>query len=403
MQRTVLIEDHQEALKFWQSYRYQNQRLLHFDAHLDYEDTDQGKLNIGNFLHFAVKEKIVSKIFWVIPGKKQFLYEDVIFLKQILTNANKFCQKNEITIHNGVFRSFINSTPLIISTLDTLPEINKPVLMDIDVDFFTFDRLKNNNPLDNIGKRKPWITEKKFIQIIKKKKIKRVFTTICYSVNGGYTPIIYKTIGDRLAAYLGYKNNNFNKRILAGKNYLIFRKMLDKNKFKQARKYFHLAVSLNRKYIVKDNNYGPLYLMKGDIKNAEKEFKLFLRINPTDVHCLIGMGIVNIYKHQLKKSETYFQQVLKIDKDNLTAKIYLTAFEFRRGNYSLVKKNINRLFNHSLPSIYKSFLLTLKIKLHLKKNQSSLLDKTCKLLIKEELPERLALPLGLKHLILIYE
>lgn len=397
-QKLLLVEDHHQAYYAWKKQHLFHQTLIHIDAHLDYEAVDHNKIDIGNFLFFAIKNKIVTKIYWVIPGSEKSFCEDLIFIKKNFLKIHKSSLINRFVLTNGIIKTDINTIPLYISTLDTLPIISEPVLLDIDVDFFLFNSLKNNNPLNNIGKRKPWITTKKFVRIINKKIIKRNFITISYSVNGGYTPIIYKTIGDDIAAKFGYLDTNLNKRLQAGKSYLKFRKFFDQGKIDEAKKYYKLAVFLNRKYLVRDNNYGTLFLLKKDFNNAEKEFLLMLRINPFDIHCLVGLGIISIYKTNLIKAKNYFKRALSIDKKNKTVLLYLAYIELKLKNYSLSKKYVALINKYYKKGMNKIFILFILSRLYGIEKQFNLMEKNCRAILKYKIDGDLHIPLGLELL-----
>ena len=61
-----------------------------------------------------------------------------------------------------------------------------------------------------IDKEKLWLYPDKFVGMLKEKGLKSDLVTIAYSVEGGFTPIGYKFIGDHLA----YMLNGCNKQDL---------------------------------------------------------------------------------------------------------------------------------------------------------------------------------------------
>lgn len=331
-----LMESHENAYYIWEKRKFTNLPLLHFDAHLDISTDTISGLHFGNFLYMAIKKRIISELHWIIPGSMEDFKKDFIIIKKILSELvsqdviiNNYSTNTEIDYSEGKIESILYGIPFYIYPIDNLSLMDKQVLVDIDVDFFVIDRIKHNNNLINIGKRKQWIKPSKFINLIKKNILDTNQITIAYSVYGGYTPLIYKSIGHEIAKNLGYSADSIDKKILAGNLFLKFINFLNKNNFPEGRKYYREVIKLDPSYLVAENTYGWLYLKKRNLKNAKREFIKMLKINKQDIYSLMGLAIICIFERELIKSSILFETILKLQRNDSISIVYLAYINFK--------------------------------------------------------------------------
>ena len=198
------MEDHSQAYFAWKRAGLRQCWCWHVDAHLDIgrDGLDEealktlepalepladlsgnafvpwGGLNCGNYLYAAIRHGVVNRLTWVIPpdlpqGK---------LLEWTRSHVNGWL---DLTIEESVGLSdaggFVQGTllgiPFQVGTADRLPHPDQPVLLDIDLDYFL--DLGGNVWQEPVG---PFPDSR--------------FTTVAYSVLGGYTP----TAERRLAA-----------------------------------------------------------------------------------------------------------------------------------------------------------------------------------------------------------
>ncbi|MCK4859880.1 MAG: UPF0489 family protein [Candidatus Omnitrophica bacterium] len=415
-----LIEDHDESYHLWRKTGLKNRVLLHLDAHIDFgfpavksveqavadahsrEDLKKelerivlfkrlkGKeerlIHIGNYIHPAIRDGIVSEFWWVIPGDKKEFEKSSDNIKNIL---KRFSLRDphstkKISLKNGRLCSVICGINFIVTTLDSLPAQMKDVLLDIDTDYFIIDTIRKANSTQNIANRKPWIFPNELFKILKHKKIEPVYVTIAYSVNGGWTPMIYRSLGDEVAlCFKGmptkleaaiqkknkglklfnknkikqsinlfkdasreiaqFKTNPAKKRFKANVAFLLFKAHLKLNALKKARLYYNLAIEFEPAYRLKDNNYGPLYIRKKEKEKAESEFKNILKVDKNNPYALSGLAEVLLKKRDYKKARALFVKSLKQNKANKEAILGLAKAEFKLKNY---KSAINYLLKY---------------------------------------------------------
>lgn len=377
----VLLEDHHESYYAWEERGFRNLPLVHLDAHIDFgfQEVKDEKLilqeakslaelktqlekamlfrkykfkkekltDIGNYIYPAIRDGIVSEFFWIIPGRMSEFKKCLVLIKKMLKGFKEqdpfACES--VSFEPGFIKTKLYNKPLYICILETLPVIKNQVLLDIDIDFLVIDSLKNAEVTANVGKRKPWITPEELVQVLEKKMSSTRFITIAYSVNGGFTPMVYKTEGDQIARCFGHSDPDLEGRIHAGEYFKSFRAALDKEDFKTAKRYYLQALKMNPKYKELDNNYGPLYLMIEDYAQAEKEFRAILKVDKEDSYCLSGLGRICLVKKRFMDAKDYFKKALTLRPDNKTGLLGLSEVEFKLKNYSSAKSYIARYEN----------------------------------------------------------
>ncbi len=340
MNKVFLIEDHDEALKIWRKAGIRRATLLHFDAHLDYgfpaaesplfafwqarsvkelqEKLEASQLfskyernfskqtDIGNFIYPAMRDGIIENFWWVIPGDKRGWERSLPALQRIIRNS--FSGRSpSIRLDQGIMRVHVQGHVINICCLDTLPAMRaKNILLDIDADYCVIDSVQRANNTQRIGQRKLWIEPRTFVWRLAAKVPVWELATIAYSVNGGFTPLIFKYCADEIALYLdqGKLPAGYRRRAAASKNFLAFRAS-------GMRRYYAKAVRLDHSYRCWDNNYGPLFLQKGDTKGAEEEFLRIYRIDPTHAGALWGLAQVAILGNHLAQAWRYAQRALR--------------------------------------------------------------------------------------------
>jgi len=388
--KVILIEDHHQAYYAWKAHGFRNLPLIHIDAHLDFafqeikdtrlilEETkslpelknqlekallfkqkrfDIEKLtHMGNYIYPAMRDGIVGGFYWVIPGdEKEFRY-CVKNLKSIINGLAKQDPKSQTTlkIKEGILKAQLYGQKFIICCLKTLPKINKKVLLDIDTDFLVINSIRKSKNTDEIDRHKTWIEPEEFIKILKAKIKNPVLITIAYSVNGGYTPLKFKYLGDEIASRLIDKTFKLPS---AAKAFNLFNDFWQKNNKKRARYYYQSAIKSDPTYAVADNNYGPLYLAKKLYKAAEDEFRKILYCHPKNKDALWGMGQVYLSKRKYKSAERYFKAALKILSDYPKALFGLGGAQFKLKKYKSAERYLLRYLAKEPMQPYSHYLL----------------------------------------------
>jgi tetratricopeptide (TPR) repeat protein len=383
IEKVFLIEDHDEALDIWRKANPVHLPLIHVDAHIDfapysaeplgricdrarsvqelksrlehslafahYQKDFNKQTNIGNYIYPAAEEDIVGDFYWIIPGGIDEFKRSGKFLKGMLKAfLGKGGWPGSTTLakelKKGIVSVELPERKLVICVLETLPTFRQKILLDIDTDFLVTGSILDSNNTAQIGKRSPWISPVELAEVLEKKVRQPQIVTIAYSVNGGYTPLKYKYLGDELAY-----------QFAPGK----FRRRLENNR--RASGYFGLfcstgksayyrkAVRLNPTYRVADNNYGPLYLSLRRFSAAHKEFSKILKADPENPACFAGLGAIALARSDFEKAKRYYCSALgylKERNDCLFRKMQpyillgLVQAEFRLGCIKQAKERL---------------------------------------------------------------
>lgn len=379
-----LIENHDKAYHIWKKNKLSQTTLVHFDAHIDLKKTNGNEINIGNYIYPSIRNSIINKFYWIIPGNRDNFYRNFLKIYKIINNfKNQGCLISEIICFPYGFQFLFHGVPIYIYTLDSFPEIRDDCLIDIDTDFFVIENINNAKNTDCIAKRKCWIDIAEFVNIVKN-KIKSVkYYTIAYSVNGGFTPLKYKTIGDELAIKFGYNPNKLRRNLKAGKLYTKSLENLSKNSLIEAKKNLDETFFLNPKYYCMEDTYGFLFLENKDYKNALREFNKMLLVNNEDIFCLLGCGIVNFLLKKYSKAIKYFQKVYKIRK-NGEALIFLSYIFLLREEYSKARMILKTYSRYKTSDFYYHYIKALIFE---KEHQFSLSQKEFSYAMNFKLPD----------------
>lgn len=401
LENCFLVEDHHRVLNIWQKKCIKDCDLVHIDAHIDFDfirikepidivkeaksltqlksQIEESLLfqrfgfskerltNIGNYIYPAFRQNIIRNFYWVIPGSLSEFNQSKKLLKSILKNlaSQDPYPQRKINIREGFISTRLFNRMFVICILEKLPILKQNVLLDIDTDFLVIDSLKKADSLSMIGKRQAWISVAKLANTLKYKIKNPICTTIAYSVNGGFTPIIYKFLGDELKFRLSDKIKPNQDKILL-KQYncktkadwsSLLKQMNRRNGLKPHFKkkllsniYFNLfnltsgenyyknAIRLNPTYKIADNNYGNLYLAKGKLKKAEKEFKRIALIDSKNPFPILGLGNISLKRKDYHKAKRYFSFALRQRPDLAQALLGLAQTEFRLRSYSKARR-----------------------------------------------------------------
>lgn len=345
-----LIENHHEAYSLWKKNNISNTTLVHIDAHIDYDQnklalTNDQNITIGNFIYPAVETGMIKSFYWVIPGTKESFSHNIFAIKQLILKLQTHEKATFEKYLEGIIILKLEKITLYICVLETLPKLVDPVLLDIDVDFFINCSLNESQAVQNIGKKKQWLSVGQFLKQIKNKLKNVSLTTIVYSTNGGWTPMKYKTIGDQLAQGLGINDKNLFSRILAGNYFKRFRSLLDKNRFTESKKNYLAALGLNPMYMDKDINYVFLYLINNQIDLALTEVRKFLKIDSENGLYQAQLGIIYLKKNQLSNARKYIEMGMSFKPMSNICRIYLCYVEIKKNNWEKaygIFKSINQ-------------------------------------------------------------
>lgn len=217
-----IVENHSEILESWARHGLNDAVLMNFDAHDDmrwirperikklrkyYEAGDweaikkadsvgdESLYDIGSFIYAAVQLGMVRKVCWVIPFDILSRPDKEHALKAFL-RAYEFPERDIQTFRmkQGRFSGILHGIPLMICDIDTLPDIESPLVLSLDLDFLPpFARVHGLDKLSAL---------KTLFEALHQKRYGIKNALMAYSVNGGYLSVLNRWIGEASAAIL---------------------------------------------------------------------------------------------------------------------------------------------------------------------------------------------------------
>lgn len=348
----VLMENHDESLEVWRREGVADRVLIHVDAHHDMYWTEGPEPpTIANYICRALQEGRAREVHWVIPdpswdrpGGRRLLMRH---LKGLLRQyPGRRCSLRPEADRIG---ATVLGRPFFVAPLRHLPSFAEPVLLDVDTDFFLFpdmasDAYDRHSPL-------PWCWPQDLVERLQDARVTSRCTTIAYSVEGGFTPLRWKYLGDDLALRLSPAKTD---SVLAGLDLLrdgaeavarddrpaaeaAYRRARDllprlaapdfhlallygaAGRPDEARAAYHRAVALDPTYRTPYSSRGLWCEQAGWLDEAESEHRLMLRVAPDDPWAYFGLGRVEVERGRWAAAEEWLARAVAVDPDCMEA------------------------------------------------------------------------------------
>jgi tetratricopeptide (TPR) repeat protein len=204
-----IMENHDAALAYWRA-AGRDRILVHVDPHHDAWFTgDNVPVNAANFVGYALRERLIREWYWVVPDDSFSSAQNrALLLAAMRKLIGSYPErgapiqavrsaKSEVA-RNNVLRTSLLGVPLTVCTLDAIPSVDENVLLDLDVDFMTTPRV-NYSRGNDAHPALPWCWPGELLERIAKKNLRWDVATIALSVEGGFTPLEWKYLGEELS------------------------------------------------------------------------------------------------------------------------------------------------------------------------------------------------------------
>ncbi len=350
IQQVHLMENHDGSYFLWRDSAFKNRILVHIDAHHDmWWFDDNRSLTIATFVCLALRERIVREVYWVVPDAT---WENPAGIKAIGSHLKEILRSYPGTPAEAQWeprrvRTSVLGCPLVICSLDTLPSFSEDVLLDIDTDYLTIPRVsyRTEDVLDPV----PWRSPEQLTDILRSAAIRTDFVTIAYSVEGGYTPLAWKYLGDELAlrlrrpdqkgmaeAYLRMREgvvarlrgdtvqaeNNFRAvgdRLGAAPYFHLAYLMAEAGRPDEGRRCYEQALTIDPSYRTAYAGPGiPLFRAKHD-DAARDAFSRATLLDPADAFPHVGLGWIAARRKRWAEAEKEFRAALALQPDLIDA------------------------------------------------------------------------------------
>ncbi len=383
----VMMEDHDGAYYAWKQAGITGRILLHIDAHIDWDwiadknpldilqaqslqqlesmleerglwnlSGRQGKelVHIGNYIYPALNEGIVKEFFWVVPDsfvENPTEWRHVIRQFQNLQRINPQAMKSVSIDGNRVVAEIVGAR-VTACCLPDLPAIQEPVLLDIDTDFLMCDPAEACHAGEDPWRQLPWLWPGELVARLKAKAIRTDFVTIAYSVEGGFTPLPYKYLGDELALRLKHPSlperdrmalahkqkaadfrhaQELEKAIAefeqasavapedASAHFSLAHLYAETGAADQAAVQYRRAVQLDPAYKTAYNNFGFLFRSMGMLDRAGEEYRRMLRWDRQNADAHYGLAEVLAAQQRWDEAMRQYRTVQEITPDHAGA------------------------------------------------------------------------------------
>lgn len=341
-----LMENHDEAYRIWSRAGVRDRVLVHIDAHDDVVwAADEAAINIASYICPALKEGIVREVFWVIPDETWETPKSIKNVMQRLKGVMKRYPGDQQppTFEKNQISSSILGKPLRVCPLGLLPPFEEPVLLDIDVDYLVIPQACQRHEQPSAI---PWRWPEDLVTQLQAAGRESDLITIAYSVEGGYTPLKWKYLGDELALRLhGGSQHQSEIRGMelirqasqaahkcdepgAEAFYLGARELLPKcaapsfhlahlyaerGEERKAREFYQEALARDSSYRTPYNNAGLEYYYRDRLPEAAREYQRTLIMAPQDPYAHLGLGKIAAHQKNWQEAETWCQKSLTLN------------------------------------------------------------------------------------------
>ena len=344
-----VMENHDAAYHIWRRAGTNNRILIHIDAHHDmWWIPDSEPITIANFICAALRNDQVREVFWVVPDPTWETEKTrrplLRHLERITKKYPEPCQTPEVG--ESRISTVVLGKPLRVCPLRSLPAIDESVLLDIDVDFFLIPRVAYGER-DKHGAL-PWCWPEDLLARLRASHIRFDLVTIVYSVEGGYTPLKWKYLGDELA--LRIKGADHDRSVIQGlallreaavaadrgdllpaeEKYLEAGNLLpnspaplyhlahlyiEMGRLGDGQKCYQQALLLDPSYRTAYNSAALRSYRNGRFRQAEQEYRRTLELDPHDGYAHFGLGRLAARRKRWNEAEASLRKSLALESD----------------------------------------------------------------------------------------
>lgn len=315
-----VMDNHDRAYHLWSEAGFRNRVLVHVDAHHDMWWTDDRRsLSIANYICPALREKIVRRVYWVVPDATFRTRTGRAALRRHLTEIQRRYPGAPAAVHwrERSVRTAILQRPLIVCSLDALPASNEPVLLDVDTDYFVIPCVSYGEP--DRHETLPWRWPDELLALLRAKDVRTDFVTIAYSVEGGHTPIQWKYLGDELAGRIQGGSERYEEafqslregaeaqhrgdrpsaarafkrageRAGAAPFFWLAHMVVEEGRLAEARAWYQRALKADPSYRTSYASPGVPLFLAGFFEAAEAAFERTHLLDDQDPYPAIGLG-----------------------------------------------------------------------------------------------------------------
>jgi Flp pilus assembly protein TadD len=366
--RIFKFENHDEAYYVWRDRRLSERILLHIDAHHDMYGAWPDKnlsVTIANFILPALQENVIREVVWAVPDET---WEGRAGRNDIRRTIKTLRRNGIAGSKTHESQTNISTTvlgrPLTICAIRQLPAFYEPVLLDVDVDYLVIPNIGYRGV--HMYSRLPWLWPHELVAYLAKQGVRTDLATITYSVQGGYTPLQWKYLGDELAVRLhqgmedseilrgmdamrlaasAAQRGNFSA---ASKSYLEAKTLLPQSAApdfhlahlyagmglpEMGRAHYHKAMRLDDSYRTAFNSTGLAHYVNGRWRHSRAAHERTLMLDEDDPYAHLGLGLLALRAGSWRRAKEHFSKTLQFDESSIDAMRGLGAALVGEGDF----------------------------------------------------------------------
>ncbi|MDD5559560.1 tetratricopeptide repeat protein [Candidatus Methylomirabilis sp.] len=258
--------------------------------------------------------------------------------------------RHDLQVKTNQISTVVLGKPLTICPLSSLPRIDEGVLLDIDSDFLMIPRVSYQES-DEHGAL-PWCWPEDLLARLHACHIRADLATIAYSVEGGYTPLKWKYLGDELAFRLRRPDHCgdairgmrlIREAVLAAHHgdlvtaeakyheagqllpdlpalhYHLAHLYVEMGRIDDGQKSYRRALALDVSYRTAYNSAGLHYHLDGCARAVEREYRRALALDPEDAYAHCGLGRLAAQRRHWNEAEALLRKSLALDEHLINA------------------------------------------------------------------------------------
>ena len=345
-----MMENHDAAYHAWRERGLRDRILVHMDDHHDMWWIEGSEaLTIANYICPAIKENIVRQVHWIVPDPRWVdPKEKANIVRQVKRIVKGYPgRRPRVKVSGKDVSTTILGRPLTVGPLSSIPQFEEDILLDIDTDYLLgspeHDKTKN-------AFTPPWCKPEEIIRRLKSHLVRTDLVTVAYSVEGGYTPLVWKFLGDEIAGRLKRSEDSLiegferlhngvaliaagerakaegalleaDERIVnhAAPQFLLSELYADDDRINAARDAFRRAVACDPSYRTAYRSGGLSSLQEKRYSDAQRAFQRGLTVDPENAVSYFGLGCLAAVNKQWKEAEHLLRKALELKGDFLDA------------------------------------------------------------------------------------
>ena len=335
--RLAVMENHDRGYSLWRERGEKQRVLVHLDAHHDMWWTPgRGRISIANFICPALKEEIVREVYWIVPDAT---WETARGRRAVVRHLKALGKsypgpRSPIVTGPDEISTAVLGKPLRVRPLAGLPALPEPVLLDIDVDFLVIPRVTYGES-DGHGPL-PWCWPEQLAEKLGALRIQSDLVTVAYSVEGGFTPLQWKYLGDELALRLEgadhepRTSDDLRAMSLLGQGAI----SASQGGFTEAEAAYREAARLLPASAAPCYHLAYLYLESGRTAEARESYRRALSIDPAYATPYGNPGLKHHSERRLDEARREYQRALTLDPEDACAHYGLARLAAREKNWS---------------------------------------------------------------------